>query len=187
VAHWALAAHRDDSTRCRTTRLLDEPEKDEMTLKRILLVLALVVVGACAAAFRQPVVTLDTIGLESIGLRGGRLVAHVHIENPNGYDLRSEGLRYTIEVAEAGGEDDRTWRQLATGEFDDEIRVPADGSARVEIPIEFDFDDVGSLIRPMLDRGVLDYRVSGTVDVEDPITRTVPYQHSGQVSLSGVR
>jgi LEA14-like dessication related protein len=158
-----------------------------MTPRRLLLPLILLAAGACAAAFRQPIVTLDTIGLESIGLRGGRLVAHVHIENPNGYDLRSEGLRYMIEVADAGAGDDPTWRQLASGEFDDEIRVPADGSATVEIPIEFDFGDVGSLVRPMLDRGVLDYRVSGTVDVEDPITRTVPYRHSGQVSLSGVR
>ncbi len=158
-----------------------------MVKRLILLLLVAVTSGACSAAFRQPVVTLDRFAVDAIGLSGGRLVARIHIENPNGYDLRSEGLRYAIEVAESGSDEEPSWRPLASGEFNEEIRVPADGEAYVDIPIAFDFSDMGGLLRPILDRGMLEYRVSGTVDVEDPITRTVPYRHRGQVSLSGIR
>ena len=77
-------------------------------MKRFLPLVLLVatLAPACSAVFRQPVVTLDTFRLESIGLRGGTLVARVHVENPNGYDLRTERLDYTIEVAEADASED---------------------------------------------------------------------------------
>ncbi len=67
------------------------------------------------------------------------------------------------------------------------VRVPAGGDAYVEIPIEFSFGEMGGLLRPMLDRGEIQYRVRGRVDVEDPVSRTIPYRHEGRVTLSGVR
>ncbi len=151
-----------------------------------LLFAGVLILGACSAVFRQPVVTLDTFRLQSIGLRGGTLVARVHVENPNGFDLRTERLDYLIEVAESDTADAVTWRPLATGAFEEEVRVPANSAAYVEIPIEFSFSDMGGLLRPILDRGVIQYRVRGEVDVEDPVTRTVPYRHEGSVTLSGV-
>jgi len=158
-------------------------------MKRLLplMLLAATLAAACSTVFRQPIVTLDTFRLESIGLRGGTLVARVHVENPNGYDLRTERLDYTIEVAESDTSDGVTWRQLAVGDFEEEVRVPANSAAYVEIPIDFSFSEMGGLIRPILDRGVIQYRVRGRVDVEDPVTRTVPYRHEGRVTLSGVR
>ena len=158
-----------------------------MQVLRSTTILLAVLVSACSLAFRQPEVTLEGIGVESIGLRGGTLLARVHIANPNGYDLRSDGLRYMLEIAEAASDGEREWREFAEGEYDEEIRVPAGGEVLVEIPIDFSFSEMGGMLRTVLDRGVLDYRVSGTVDVEDPLTRTVPYRHSGQVTLSGVR
>lgn len=158
-----------------------------MKPRHSILFMLVLAAGACSAVFRQPVVTVDSFRLDAIGLRGGTLVARVHVENPNGYDLRTEGLDYLIEVAEAGDESDRTWRPLAEGEFDEEIRVPAGGDAYVEIPIEFSFGEMGGLLRPMLDRGEIQYRVRGRVDVEDPVSRTIPYRHEGRVTLSGVR
>ncbi len=158
-------------------------------MKRILplFVVAVLVAGACSSVFRQPVVTLETFRLDSIGLRGGTLVARVHVENPNGFDLRTDGLDYVIEVADHDGSGEVAWRPLATGQFDEEIRVGANSAAYVDIPIRFSFSDMGGLLRPILDRGIIEYRVHGEVDVEDPVTRRVPYRHEGRVTLSGVQ
>ncbi len=150
-------------------------------------VAALLFLGACSAVFRQPVVTLETFRLESIGLRGGTLVARVHVENPNGYDLRTDGLDYAIEVADTDSSGDVAWRPLAAGEFNEEIRVAARSATYVDIPIQFSFSDMGGLLRPILDRGIIEYRVHGRVGVEDPVRRTVPYRHTGRVTLSGVQ
>lgn len=174
-----LKAAMTVSTRGRAVTLL-------AARRAMILFAATLALGACSLAFREPQVTLDGFRVGAIGLRGGTLVARVHIINPNGYDLRSDGLRYAIEIADGGSGDDRTWREFAEGEYDEEIRVPAGGDAFVEIPIDFGFSDMSGVLRNVLDRGTVDYRVSGTVDVEDPVTRTVPYRHAGQVTLSGV-
>lgn len=158
-------------------------------MKRILPLLVgfVLFAAACSSVFRQPVVTLETFRLDSIGLRGGTLVARVHLENPNGFDLRTDGLDYVIEVADRDGSGEVAWRPLATGQFDEEIRVGANSAAYVDIPVQFSFSDMGGLLRPILDRGIIEYRVHGEVDVEDPVTRTVPYRHEGRVTLSGVQ
>lgn len=158
-----------------------------MKIRLSILLTITLLAGACAAMFRQPVVTVDSFRLDALGLRGGTLVARVHVENPNGYDLRTDGLDYRIEVVDTDDATERSWRPLAEGEFEEEIRVPAGGDAYVEIPIEFSFGDMGGLLRPMLDRGEIQYRVRGNVAVEDPVSRTIPYRHEGRVTLSGVR
>jgi len=116
-------------------------------LSSLLLAVALLAAG-CSAVFRQPVVTVERFRLESLGLRGGTLVARVHVENPNGFDLRTDRLDYTIEVAESDTAEDVVWRPLATGEFLEEVRVPANSAAYVDIPIEFSFGDMGGLCGP---------------------------------------
>ena len=156
-------------------------------LRSTILMTALFALGACSAAFRQPVVTLDGVRVDAIGLRGGTLVAQVHIDNPNPYGIRTERLTYALEVAESSGEGERTWRPLTEGTFEDEIRMPGGGATIVEIPIDFSYGDMGGMLRSILDRGTFEYRVSGEVAVREPARRTVPYRHSGTVSISGVR
>ena len=174
---------------CASERVTQESRTREMTMKhvrRTILMSALCLLGACSLAFRQPVVTLEGVRVDAIGLRGGTLVAQVHIENPNNYGIRSEGLTYALEIADRSG-DERTWRPLAEGTFEDEIRLPGDGEVLVEVPIEFSYGDVSGILGEILDRGTFEYRVSGTVDVREPARRTVPYRHTGTVSISGVR
>jgi LEA14-like dessication related protein len=156
-------------------------------VRSTILMSALCVLGACSLAFRQPVVTLDGVRVDAIGLRGGTLVAQVHIANPNSYGIRSERLTYALEVADISDAGERRWSHLAEGTFDEDIRLPGGGDAVIEVPIEFSYRDMGGVLSAILDRGTFDYRVRGTVDVREPARRTVPYRHTGRVSLSGVR
>jgi LEA14-like dessication related protein len=141
--------------------------------------------AACFASFERPEVRLEGVRVGGIGLRGGTVYAQLHVVNPNGFALRAHGLTYDLDLAGTGSGDD--WLPLAEGTFDERIDVPARDSAVVEIPIEFSYGDLSGALRSMLDRGTLDYRVSGSVRVTEPVGRTVPYRHTGTVSMSGVR
>lgn len=149
------------------------------------LALATLTNAGCFASFERPEVRLEGVRVGGIGLRGGTVYAQLQVVNPNGFTLRAQGLTYALDLAGTGGADD--WLPLAEGTFDERIDVPARDSAVVEIPIEFSYSDLSGALRSVLDRGTLDYRVSGSVRVTDPVGRTVPYRHSGTVSMSGVR
>ena len=57
----------------------------------------------------------------------------------------------------------------------------------VEIPIDFTYSAVSGALRSIMDRGTFDYRVEGVVALREPLRTEIPYRHSGNVSLQGVR
>lgn len=143
--------------------------------------------GGCAFGFEQPVVRFDGLRLGGLGVRGGTVFAQLHVVNPNRYGLETTSLSYDLEVGGPAGNGDPQWATLATGTYSDPIRVEGRDSAVVEIPIEFTYSQMGGALRSIMERGTVDYRVSGTVDIRDPIRRAVPYRRTGTVSLGGVR
>jgi LEA14-like dessication related protein len=150
-------------------------------------IVALLAVGAgmagCIPGFRQPEVHLETVRLGSIGLSGATLVARLHVINPNGYRLETSSLTYNLELADdTGGA--TGWVPFASGTFAEPIEVAGRDSARVELPIDLRFDGLSRVARSVLDRGTLDYRVSGIVEVRRPLRRNVPYRRTGRVSLT---
>ena len=106
--------------------------------------------------------------------------------NPNGRELSAERLTYDFDVAGPGG-DDEDWVDFATGEFREPMRVAGNDSTVVEIPIEFTYSEVGDVIRSVIDRGTLRYRVRGSVDVSRPLRAEVPFSKSGTVALMSGR
>lgn len=147
------------------------------------LALALVLpLAGCAGAFRQPEIRLESVSVGSIGLRGGLLYAHVHVTNPNRFDVETSGLTYDLELAHPTREGE--WISFAQGQLDEEIRVSRRGEAVIRVPIQFRYEDMGGAVRSILDTGTFNYRVSGDVRLREPVGRTVPYRHSGIVSLA---
>lgn len=155
---------------------------------RVALAIALVmVVGTtgCLPELKQPEVRLTGVRLGGIGLRGGLIYAQLNVVNPNRFALEADGIDYDLEIADSaeGGE----WLELAEGRIEDDFRVDGRDSTVIEVPIEFSYDAVGGALRSILDRGTLNYRVSGRVAVETPVRTEVPYRKTGVVSLSGSR
>jgi LEA14-like dessication related protein len=160
-------------------------------MRRLLTVKALalagiVVLAGCFGSFQQPEVRLDGVRLGSIGLGGGLLYAQLSVSNPNDFGLEARSLTYDLELADAAASDPE-WVRLADGEFDEPIVVGARDSTRVEVPVEFSFANVSAIAQALLERGIVDYRVSGTVDVREPISRSVPYRRAGKVSFGSFR
>lgn len=147
----------------------------------------LLVVNGCLGSFEEPVVRLDGVRLGSVGLAGGLLYAQLSISNPNDFGFETQSLTYDLEIARPDGDAETSWVRLADGRFDLPIVLGARDSTRIEVPVEFTFGSLTGIAGAFLDRGTVDYRVSGMVDVNEPISRTVPYERQGTVSFDAIR
>jgi LEA14-like dessication related protein len=136
--------------------------------------------GACGSAVQEPEVKLDGISIGSVGFEGGTLRVRLNVINPNGFGLQTDGLDYLIEVAEEGA-GAASWDTLSAGTFDERITVEADDSAFVEIPIRFRYRDLGSALSSLLATGSFDYRISGRVQLREPMRRQFPFSRTGNI------
>ena len=141
--------------------------------------------AACSLAYRQPDVRLEGIRVGSIGLRGGTLYAQVHVANPNSFDLETKAVSYDLQLADPANE--KAWINFAHGTLSEAIKVDGHRSRVIEIPIQFHYQDLGGAMRTILDTGTFNYRVSGDVQLKEPISRTIPYRKTGVVTMSGAR
>ena len=141
--------------------------------------------AGCASVFKQPVVTVESVSLNGIGLRGASLLASLHIENPNGFALETRSLSYLLELQDPDSAS--RWLELVHDTIDQEIAVAANSSGSVQIPFEFPFRELGPAVRALLESGTFGYRVSGRIAVTRPISRSVPYRKTGRVTLQGAR
>ena len=153
-------------------------------MRRVILAVLLTAIplAGCLAGYQQPEVRFDGIRLGGLGLRGGTVYAQLNVVNPNRFGLRTDALSYDLELSGPG--DDADWIRLAEGTYRERIEVEARDSAIVEIPIAFDYADLGGALRSILDRGTIDYRVSGRVELTDPIGRSIPYRRTGTVNFT---
>jgi LEA14-like dessication related protein len=153
------------------------------------LALALALGGCASRLYRQPEVTLKSVELGGLGLRGGTLLVNLDIVNPNGFALNADRLDYSLVIADAGaGADSTAWIDFATGSYDRAFSVAARDSATVQIPVEFSYTGLGRAGARLLNTGTFDFRARGSVDVRTPVGRyAVPFQKRGTVSLTGVR
>ncbi|MBI4410430.1 MAG: LEA type 2 family protein [Gemmatimonadetes bacterium] len=148
------------------------------------LVALLLLAAACIPELVKPDVRLAGVRLAGLGLSGGLLYVRLSVVNPNRFDLEADGLTYRLELSDPGAGEDG-WVDLASGRFDEDVRVGARDSAVLSIPVEFTYRGAGGVVRSLLDRGTFDYRVSGVVVLEKPFGTEVPYRRTGTVSLAG--
>jgi LEA14-like dessication related protein len=140
---------------------------------------------ACSLAYRQPEVRLEGIRVGSVGLRGGMLYAQMFVANPNGFDMETSALRYDLQLAHPTKEQE--WISFAQGTMTEPIKVARHRTTMIEVPIAFRYQDLGGALRTILDTGTFNYRVSGDVQLKEPVTRSIPYRKSGVVTMSSAR
>lgn len=156
-------------------------------LRALGMLLLLLALGACTSAmYRQPEITLQSVQLGGLGLRGGTLLVNVKVKNPNRFALHANQLRYELRISDSRELNDTTWIDFATGVFDEPFSVAGRDSATVQIPVEFSYSGLGSAGAAILRTGTFDYAARGTVDVRTPVgPYTVPFQRRGTVTLMG--
>jgi LEA14-like dessication related protein len=155
-----------------------------MLRSALALSLALVANGCASAVFNQPEVTLETVQVGGLGLRGGTLLVSLQVINPNRFSLNADQLNYQLALRDADEVSDTTWVDFATGTYDQGFSVGARDTAVVQIPVEFTYSGLGAAAGSLLRAGTFTYRASGTVDVRTPLgSHEVPFRKRGTVTL----
>jgi LEA14-like dessication related protein len=142
---------------------------------------------ACSHAFRAPEVRLVKVQPNGIGLTGGSLTAQLEVDNPNSFGLRTQSIVYSFEILDTSrgsSAGDSAWIGVTKGVIDKPLEFNGGEKTLVEIPIEFAYSDFGPAARSMLDRGTFRYRFTGTVELTEPVHRTVPFRKQDTFSLS---
>lgn len=152
------------------------------------LAMVLVLAGCGTFGFRQPEVTLEGVQLGGLGLRGGTLLVNVRVQNPNGFALNAERLRYDLALRDTDQVGDTAWIDFAAGTFDQQFSIGARATETVQIPVEFSYSGLGSAASSILRNGTFHYRATGEVDVDTPVgTRAVPFRKRGTFTMAGSR
>ena len=129
-------------------------------------------------AFQQPVVRLQDVRVNGVGLTGGNLDVRLSVYNPNGYRLDATRMTYNVLVGDSV--------QFATGSMDSKFTVSGKDSNIVTIPVNFTYSGIGAAGRQLLNTGGVNYRVAGDVIVGTVVGNfTVPYSSTGRFNALG--
>lgn len=156
------------------------------TVRSALVLVLLAVAGGCTSVFNQPEVTLQSVQVGGLGIRGGTLLVNVEVINPNSFSLSADELTYQLAVSDPEEPQDSAWIDFASGTYDQAFSVGARDTAVVQIPVEFSYAALGAAAGSIVRAGTFTYRASGTVDVRTPLgRRQVPFRKRGTVALLG--
>ena len=138
---------------------------------------AIVIVAGCSAlgkqAFQQPIVHLQDVKLNGVGLTGGNLDVKLSVYNPNGYRMDATRMTYNVKIGDNVN--------LATGTVDNRFTVNSNDSSVVTVPVSFTYSGIGAAGRQLMNTGGVDYHVNGDVTVGTVVGNfTVPYSASGR-------
>jgi len=138
---------------------------------------AIVVTAGCSAlgrqAFKEPVVRLQNVRVNGVGLTGGNLDVRLSVYNPNGYRLDATRMSYNVVVGDSVN--------FATGTVDNRFTVNSNDSSVVTIPVSFTYAGIGAAGRQLLNTGGVNYRVNGNVSVHTIIGNfPVPFNATGR-------
>jgi LEA14-like dessication related protein len=156
-------------------------KKISRTLMAVLLLS--MVAAACIGRVRKPEVTLNAVRVAGIGVRGATLVAELDINNQNDFTIETDSIRYEL-LANTSGD---SYAPMLSRTFAQRVVIEEDRTTRVEIPIEFNYTELSGAARAIRDRGTFNYQLRGNVYVREPLRRTIPFTHTGSVSLQGAR
>jgi LEA14-like dessication related protein len=143
---------------------------------------AIAVVAGCSVlgkqAFQQPVVHLQDVKVNGVGLTGGNLDVKLSVYNPNGYRLDATRMTYNVLVGDSV--------RFATGTVDSRFTVNQNDSSTVTIPVSFTYSGIGAAGRQLINTGGVNYRVNGDVTVGTVVGNfTVPYSSTGRFNALG--
>lgn len=100
--------------------------------------------------------------------------------NPNVFTLNTESVSYQVAVREAGAAEDKPWRELGGGIFQEAFSIGPKETRSVQIPVDFSYLAVGSASVDLLRSKALEYRVTGNISTLTPLgRREIPFERKG--------
>lgn len=147
---------------------------------RCLVVLAAALLASCATqrvAVQAPEIMLTGVRVEDVGFHGQKFLLEFSVSNPNHFPLPVKSIRYNLQL------DDH---EFAGGETQSDFVVSARGEGKFVIGVELDLLKSVSQLASLLKAGrreTISYDLSGSLAVDIPFTRPVPFATTGVIRV----
>lgn len=144
-----------------------------------LLCLMLLLTG-CATLqpqLEKPKISLVGIDIRELGLLRQRYVLTLSVQNPNAIAIPVRGMSYVLRIA--GDE-------FANGVSPKAFTVPGYGEADVQVEMTTNLLSTLGKVQDLLtgEREMVDYQLSGKLEVDMPFTRAIPFSNRGEFRLT---
>lgn len=142
---------------------------------------AALLLGGCQSigeSFASPEVELAGVRLVEADLTTQRFVLDFDVRNPNPVALPVRAVNYGVDL---GG------MRLASGSSEQPFRIPAGGAGAFSVTVETSLLESARLLGARLLRGgeqSLDYDIGGSVEIDLPFVRPLPFSSRGTVSIA---
>ena len=128
--------------------------------------------------FQPPTFELTRIEVEQIGLRGGSLVLHLDVDNPNPYDLLATRMEVDVDLEQT------PFGRLS---LDEAHTLPSGDQTEVPLTLDFTWSGAPAGARGLLLRRALAYGLNGRVFFDTPMgERAVTLALAGEVPLASL-
>lgn len=147
------------------------------SIRNSLIWLSLLLLVACSSIPTHkpiaPTVSVAAVRPLNLSFVKQKLAFTLNVQNPNDYDLPLRGLDF---IASFAG------NEIAKGSSDEDVTLPAKGSAQMEVTVEASLNEVMNRFSSMLQSDSLDlnYGITGTVKLANWPTR-IPFNVDGEL------
>lgn len=119
-------------------------------------------------------ITLTDVQLDEVSVSGQSLRLQFAVANPNPFPLPVKSIRYQLRIGD---------RPLARGQTESRFVVAARGDGAFVLGVELDVLDSVSGLGFLLLKQQVEYELHGSLAVDLPFARPMPFASSGQVQL----
>ena len=145
----------------------------------IVVMLSLTSCAGTETFVESPEVTLVRVEAGSLSLTRQTVHLGFDVHNPNAFALPVKSVRYNLRLGE---------QRFISGETQGDLTVPAGGDSSFVISVDLDVRQQASQLASLLRAGLTEdvaYELSGTLTVNIPFTRPIPFSQQGVISMSG--
>ncbi|MES2962241.1 MAG: LEA type 2 family protein [Bdellovibrionota bacterium] len=119
----------------------------------------------------KPKIALSRVALQDVTPNTATVVFGVEVDNPNGFALKLDALRYELEI---GG------KAIGSGRIDKPAEVAAHSKGVVDVPVPVKFADLFSSFSDLMNKTTSDYRVRGEASFG---LLSIPFDEKGEIKL----
>jgi len=133
--------------------------------------------GGTQAFVSTPDVDLKSVAIEKVSFTSQTVLLGFQVQNPNAFPLPIKSVKYRVMF-----DDER----FAGGETRASFTVPAGGADDFVLSVELDIVNSATEVMSLLRGGMpenVQYRVDGSLTVDIPFARPLPFSSSGTIQV----
>lgn len=120
---------------------------------------------------QEPAVSFKDVSPQNMSLSEGSFLFNFNVSNPNSFGLTLSKISYDLRINE---------RNFIKDTLENGIKVPAEGSAVMSIPVTVRYADLFGSLKEALGSDSIAYALNGTVGI-GPLS--IPYKHQGNLDM----